>query len=88
MLHNLIIYLLGFAFNLILKMMSTVFKLMKDLIKVDEIENQSLTLCSVRRKDLHWRDAKGPTYARYLVQQLWRGEKYYLQIDRFVRTLS
>ena len=26
-------------------------------------------------------EAKGPTYARYLCSRLWRGEKYFLQID-------
>jgi [Skp1-protein]-hydroxyproline N-acetylglucosaminyltransferase len=42
----------------------------------------------VRRVDIHWREARGPTYARHLAQSLWSGEEYHLQIDshmRFVR---
>ena len=30
-------------------------------------------------------DARGPCWARYLIQQEWRGEEYYLQIDSHTR---
>jgi hypothetical protein len=30
-------------------------------------------------------DARGPTWARYLIQQEWRGEEYYLQTDSHMR---
>jgi [Skp1-protein]-hydroxyproline N-acetylglucosaminyltransferase len=37
---------------------------------------------------LHYRQAKGPCYARALAQTLYNGQRYYLQIDchmRFVK---
>lgn len=32
-------------------------------------------------KKINWKDAKGPTHARYLCNQLIKNEKYFLQID-------
>ena len=34
---------------------------------------------------LHWKDAKGPTYARFLISQLVQKEMYFLQIDAHTR---
>ena len=34
---------------------------------------------------LDYTQAKGPTHARYLIQQEWKGEQYYLQIDSHTR---
>ncbi|DBA04050.1 TPA: hypothetical protein N0F65_009397 [Lagenidium giganteum] len=39
----------------------------------------------VRVKWMHYRDAAGPCVARAEAQKLWRGEKYYLQIDSHMR---
>ena len=36
-------------------------------------------------KYINWKDAKGPTYARYLISQLVSDEKYFLQIDAHTR---
>ena len=36
---------------------------------------------NIRIIRLDYRDAKGPTYARYMCSQLWDGEEYFLQID-------
>lgn len=35
----------------------------------------------IRIKSMDYKEAKGPTYARYHVSTLWEGEEYYLQID-------
>jgi [Skp1-protein]-hydroxyproline N-acetylglucosaminyltransferase len=34
---------------------------------------------------MDYTQARGPTYARYLIQQEWQGEQYYLQIDSHMR---
>ena len=39
----------------------------------------------VRTLTLHDKDARGPTFARYLCTTLWRGEKYFLQLDSHMR---
>ena len=39
----------------------------------------------VRRMVLHDKDARGPTFARYLCTTLWQGEKYFLQLDSHMR---
>lgn len=36
---------------------------------------------NIRIKAIDYKEAKGPTYARYYCSELWRGEQYYLQID-------
>ena len=35
----------------------------------------------IRIKNMSYKDAKGPTYARYWCSTLWQGEEYFLQID-------
>lgn len=35
----------------------------------------------IRRKDYDHCQARGPTFARYIASQLWRGEEWYLMID-------
>lgn len=35
----------------------------------------------VRTIRMDWKQARGPTFARYLTSRLWRGEQYLLQID-------
>lgn len=37
---------------------------------------------------LNHTDAKGPNYARYIIQQRYRGEQYYLQIDSHTRMIK
>ena len=39
----------------------------------------------VRVMTMNRRDARGPTFARFLCSTLWRGERYYLQIDSHMR---
>jgi len=39
----------------------------------------------VRVSSMHWRDAKGPCPARHIMQSLWKGEEYYLQLDSHMR---
>lgn len=36
-------------------------------------------------KTIHWSEAKGPTYARSLCENMWNGEKYYLMVDSHMR---
>ncbi len=36
----------------------------------------------------HFTLAKGPTYARYIIQKEYRNEEYYLQIDSHMRTIN
>lgn len=36
---------------------------------------------NIRITKIDYKNAKGPTYARYYCSKLWRGEQYYLQID-------
>ena len=40
---------------------------------------------NLRKIYLHFQDATGPCYARYLAQSLHRGEEYFLQIDSHMR---
>ena len=35
--------------------------------------------------NLSFEEAKGPTWARYLIQQKWQGEQYFLQVDSHMR---
>ena len=39
----------------------------------------------VRTVEMHYRQAKGPCWARHLVGGLWQGETFYLQIDSHMR---
>ena len=36
---------------------------------------------NIRKVELHYKDAKGPTWARYLCSTLYKGEDFFLQID-------
>jgi len=36
---------------------------------------------NIRKMKLHYKDAKGPTWARYLCSKLYKNEDYFLQID-------
>lgn len=38
-------------------------------------------LRQIKYHNINYKDAKGPTYARYFCSKLWSGEEYYLQID-------
>jgi len=38
-----------------------------------------------RIEKIHWKEAKGPTYARYLISKLLENEEYFLQIDAHTR---
>eukprot|EP00960_Hanusia_phi_P054189 762564-Hanusia_phi.AAC.3 len=40
---------------------------------------------NVRETRIHWKEARGPCWARFLAQKLWAGEKYVLQIDSHMR---
>jgi [Skp1-protein]-hydroxyproline N-acetylglucosaminyltransferase len=42
---------------------------------------KSIILENIRVHKFDYRDAKGPTYARYFCSKLWNGEEYFLQID-------
>lgn len=42
---------------------------------------QPIPMKNLRIVTLKHTEAKGPTYARYICSRLWRGEKYFLQID-------
>lgn len=41
--------------------------------------------CALRLVTMSYRQAKGPTWARYLIQREWQGEQYYLQVDSHMR---
>ena len=60
---------------------------------LDSICNHDATLSAfhennVREVRMHWREARGPCWARYLAQQLAEDEEYYLQIDSHMRFLQ
>ena len=40
---------------------------------------------TVKILKMDYTNARGPTYARYLIQQEWKGEQYHLQIDSHMR---
>lgn len=51
----------------------------------EEIEIQKLELKypnQIRIHKMESSQARGPCYARHFAQKLWKGEEYYLQIDR------
>ncbi|EFA80237.1 cleavage and polyadenylation specificity factor FIP1 [Heterostelium album PN500] len=55
-----------------------------DCFKEDLSQYES-NISSIR---MDYRDAKGPCLARYLCQTLYRGERYYLQIDSHMRFIK
>ncbi|KAJ3065455.1 N-acetylglucosaminyltransferase, partial [Quaeritorhiza haematococci] len=42
----------------------------------------------VRQITMHSKDARGPTFARYLSSTLWQEEDYFLQLDSHVRMVK
>jgi [Skp1-protein]-hydroxyproline N-acetylglucosaminyltransferase len=48
----------------------------------DKYDLKGATIKSIILSD---RDARGPCWARYLIQQAWTGEEYFLQIDSHMR---
>jgi [Skp1-protein]-hydroxyproline N-acetylglucosaminyltransferase len=52
---------------------------------IDCFNNQDYLPAKVKFIKLSDRDARGPCWARYLIQQQWNGEQYFLQIDSHMR---
>lgn len=46
-------------------------------LKINEIK----TKAPIKIIKMNYKDARGPCWARFLIQQEWKGEEYYLQID-------
>ena len=42
----------------------------------------------IRFKDYDYKEALGPTFARYICSHLWKGEQYFMQIDSHSRFLK
>jgi len=51
--------------------------------EIDKVKNNSLA--TIKTIKIPYTYAKGPCWARFLIQQLWDGEEYYLQIDSHTR---
>ena len=49
------------------------------------VDSESPWKKQIRKKYLHYTEAKGPTLARYWCSTLYRGETYFLQIDSHMR---
>ena len=43
---------------------------------------------NIKIKKIPYKEAKGPTWARYICSQLWNGEDYYLQIDSHTKAVK
>lgn len=43
------------------------------------------TTAKIEYINLSYQEAKGPCWARYLIQQKWQGEQYFLQVDSHMR---
>jgi hypothetical protein len=52
---------------------------------VDCLNEKDYAPAKVKFIKLSDRDARGPCWARYLIQQEWRGEEYFLQVDSHMR---
>jgi [Skp1-protein]-hydroxyproline N-acetylglucosaminyltransferase len=52
---------------------------------VDCLKGHNYSPAQVKFIRLTDRDARGPCWARYLIQQEWKGEEYFLQIDSHMR---
>ncbi len=48
-------------------------------------DNQDYSPAKIKFLKFTDREARGPCWARYLIQQEWRGEQYFLQIDSHMR---
>lgn len=55
----------------------------EDVDCLHEYQHRNGTIVKIQR--LTDREARGPCWARYLIQQEWRGEEYFLQIDSHTR---
>lgn len=53
-----------------------------DKFTIDKIIDNK---CIPKFISMNSKDARGPCWARYLIQQEWKGEEYYLQIDSHTR---
>jgi hypothetical protein len=67
------------------KRILTVFKVSPRLLALRLHCTVNVRPDQVRRIDIDYRQAKGPCYARALVQKLWAGEEFCLQIDSHMR---
>jgi len=56
-----------------------------DSSDINCFDNYDLKGAIIRKIVLSDRDARGPCWARYLIQQEWKGEEYFLQIDSHTR---
>jgi hypothetical protein len=45
-------------------------------------KNSGIPKDHIRIKTMHFKEAKGPTWARHLCEKLWNGEEFYLLTDR------
>ena len=52
---------------------------------VDCFDNQDYSPAIIKKIKVSDKDARGPCWARYLIQQQWTGEQYFLQIDSHMR---
>jgi hypothetical protein len=51
-------------------------------------DNLNLKGATVKIIKMDYTEARGPTFARYLIQEKWEGEQYYLQIDSHTRFVN
>ena len=56
-----------------------------DLSDATCFDSYDLKGAEIRKIVMTDREAKGPCWARYLIQQAWKGEEYFLQIDSHMR---
>lgn len=54
-------------------------------IDIDCFNEKDYSPATIKFIGLSDHDARGPCWARYLIQQEWRGEEYFLQIDSHMR---
>eukprot|EP01091_Cochliopodium_minus_P019698 TRINITY_DN8361_c0_g1_i1.p1 TRINITY_DN8361_c0_g1~~TRINITY_DN8361_c0_g1_i1.p1 ORF type:complete len:402 (+),score=107.23 TRINITY_DN8361_c0_g1_i1:389-1594(+) len=60
----------------------------KQLINLKLFENKEDLEKQIRIDYVFWKEAKGPCWARYRFQQLYKKEKYYLSIDSHMRFIQ
>lgn len=56
-----------------------------ECINIDKINSLQKTGAEIKLIRLLSKDARGPCWARFLIQQYWSGEQYFLQIDSHTR---
>jgi len=54
----------------------------EDITCFDSYDTKGAEIIKIQMSD---REARGPCWARYLIQQKWKGEQYFLQIDSHMR---